>query len=127
MNPKSGMSRAFAQSMIQGMHGETLVGTLLNTLEAERYARGPVLLAIVDELCADGGLEAAADSALAILEELEAGKLSEGSSHHVFAGFDRWFKRSPRGPERRSASPAHEDSSVSHRMSTSLRRTRGGA
>ncbi len=63
--------------MIQSMHGETIVGTLLNTLEAERYARGPVLLAIVDELCASGGLEVAADAALAILEDLERGKLSE--------------------------------------------------
>lgn len=59
------------------MHGETLVDTLLNTLEAERYARGPMLLTIVDELCAGGGFEAAADAAVTILEGLEAGTLSE--------------------------------------------------
>ena len=66
-----------ARSMIQSMHGESLVETLLNTLEAERYARGPMLLTIVDELCARGGLETAADAAFTILEGLESGRLSE--------------------------------------------------
>ncbi len=56
---------------------ETLVETLLNTLKAERYVRGPLLLTIVDELCAGEGLEVAADAALEILQGLESGSLSE--------------------------------------------------
>lgn len=58
-------------------HRETLVETLLNTLRVERYVRGPLLMTIVDELCASEGLELAADAALEILQGLESGQLSE--------------------------------------------------
>ena len=54
-----------------------LVETLLNTLEAERYVRGPLLATIVDELGASGGLDLAVDEARAILERLESGDLGE--------------------------------------------------
>ncbi len=59
------------------MQRETTVETLLNTLEAERYVRGPLLLTIVDELSGREGLEGAADAARRILEGLESGELGE--------------------------------------------------
>lgn len=58
---------------------ETLVETLLNSLEVERYVRGPLLLTAVDELSASDGLEIAADAARAILEALYAGELDAQS------------------------------------------------
>jgi hypothetical protein len=63
--------------MIQSIQREAIVETLLNTLEAERYVRGPLLATIVDELSAGTGLELAADAARAILQGLEAGQLRE--------------------------------------------------
>ena len=58
--------------MIQSMQHETLVETLLNTLEAERYVRGPLLLTIVDALSAREGLEVATEAARSIEVELES-------------------------------------------------------
>jgi hypothetical protein len=55
----------------------TLVETLLNTLEAERYVRGPLLRTIVDELSCDAGLEMAAEAARAIVDCLDSGQLGE--------------------------------------------------
>jgi hypothetical protein len=63
--------------MMQSMQRGALVETLLNTLEAERYMRGPLLLTIVDELCASPGLGQAADAARRILEGLRSGDLVE--------------------------------------------------
>lgn len=63
--------------MIQSIPREAIVETLLNTLEAERYVRGPLLGTIADELSAARGLEVAADAARAILVRLEAGQLGE--------------------------------------------------
>lgn len=63
--------------MIQSIQRESLVETLLNTLEAERYVRGPLLRTIVDELTAGEGLEIAADAARDILEAYYAGHLAE--------------------------------------------------
>lgn len=64
--------------VIQSLQRTAIVETLLNTLEAERYVRGPLLATIADELSAGGeGLEAAAGAARAILERWEAGQLAE--------------------------------------------------
>jgi len=63
--------------MMQSIQRETLVETLLNTLEAERYVRGPLLLTIVDELSLSDGLAIAADAARAILEAFHGGQVSE--------------------------------------------------
>ena len=63
--------------MIQSIERATIVETLLNTLEAERYVRGPLLATIIDELSADAGLEIAAEAARAILQGLRTGKLPE--------------------------------------------------
>jgi hypothetical protein len=63
--------------MIHSIERATLVETLLNTLEAERYVRGPLLATIVDELSADAGLEIAAAAARAILDGLRSGGLVE--------------------------------------------------
>jgi hypothetical protein len=63
--------------MNHSMPHVTLVETLLNTLEAERYMRGPLLLTIVDELSADEGLELAADAAREIASGLQVGALGE--------------------------------------------------
>lgn len=63
--------------MIKSIERASLVETLLNTLEAERYVRGPLLATIVDELSADAGLEIAAEAARAILHGLRAGGFSE--------------------------------------------------
>ncbi|MDB5213657.1 MAG: hypothetical protein JWO86_1584 [Myxococcaceae bacterium] len=63
--------------MIHSIERATSVETLLNTLEAERYVRGPLLATIVDELSADAGLEIAAAAARAILDGLRAGAFGE--------------------------------------------------
>jgi hypothetical protein len=60
---------------IHKVQRQVIAETLLNTLEAERYVRGPLLLAIVDELSTSATLETAAKEARAILEALEAGRL----------------------------------------------------
>ena len=57
-----------------------MIETLLNTLEAERYFRGALLLTIADEL-KTAGLEPAADVAEALLEKVETRRISE----HEFA------------------------------------------
>jgi hypothetical protein len=63
--------------MMQSVHPMPLVETLLNTLEAERYMRGPLLRTISDELATTEGLEGAAAAAREILEGLESGGLVE--------------------------------------------------
>ncbi len=63
--------------MIQSIERATIVETLLNTLEAERYVRGPLLETIADVLSADAALEVAAEAARAILEGLRSGRLVE--------------------------------------------------
>ena len=63
--------------MIKSMQREIIVETLLNTLEAERYVRGPLLQTVVDELSCGAGLEIAAEGARAILRGLESGQLRE--------------------------------------------------
>jgi hypothetical protein len=62
--------------MMQSMRRETIVETLLNSLEAERYVRGALLSTIIDEL-RDAGLDTAAAGARALLEGLERGLLGE--------------------------------------------------
>ena len=64
-------------TMIQNIQRETILDTLLNTLEAERYVRGPLLRTIVDELSTCDGLEMAAEAARSIVERLESGALVE--------------------------------------------------
>jgi len=67
-----------AARVIPSLPRTSIVETLLNTLEAERYVRGPLLATIADELSAGGeGLEAAAGAARAILERWQAGQLAE--------------------------------------------------
>jgi hypothetical protein len=64
--------------VLQRPERTAIVETLLNTLEAERYVRGPLLATIADELSAAGeGLELAAGAARSILERWEAGQLAE--------------------------------------------------
>jgi hypothetical protein len=63
--------------MIQSIERATIVETLINTLEAERYVRAPLLATIVDELSADAELEIAAAAAKSILDGLRAGALGE--------------------------------------------------
>ena len=53
-----------------------MIETLLNTLEAERYVRGPLLLTVADELDA-AGLEAAAQVAKLLLERVEKKGISD--------------------------------------------------
>jgi hypothetical protein len=62
--------------MIHSVRRQVIAETLLNTLEAERYVRGPLLLAIVDELSSSASLERAAEEARAILAAFEAGQLA---------------------------------------------------
>jgi hypothetical protein len=62
--------------MSQDIQREKLVETLLNTLEAERYCRAPLLATIVDELTNERGLEVAACAARTLLDGLETGKLA---------------------------------------------------
>jgi len=53
-----------------------MIETLLNTLEAERYFRGALLLTIADALRIEG-LDAAAHVAEALLERVAAHRISE--------------------------------------------------
>lgn len=62
--------------MISSIQRETILETLLNTLEAERYVRGPLLATIIDELSKDADLEMAADAARGILAALRSGQLA---------------------------------------------------
>lgn len=64
--------------MIQSIQRGTIVEMLLNSLEAERYVRGPLLLNIVDELSVSDGFAPAADMARHLLSALEAGPLGDG-------------------------------------------------
>jgi hypothetical protein len=63
--------------MIQSIHCGTIVESLLNTLEAERYVRGPLLCNIVDELSVSESYAPAATLARALLAEIERGPISD--------------------------------------------------
>ena len=63
--------------MIQSIQRETIVEMLLNSLEAERYVRRPLLLNIVDELSGSDALAPAAEMARSLLSTMTTGKLSE--------------------------------------------------
>ena len=62
--------------MFKSVHQELLVDTLLNSLEAERYVRGPLLLTLVDELSA-AHLRDAAATARALLVQVETTPMSD--------------------------------------------------
>ena len=67
-----------APPVIRSIERSAIVETLLNSLEAERYVRGPLLATIADELSAAGeDLEEAAGVARSILEGWQAGRLGE--------------------------------------------------
>lgn len=63
--------------MIQSIHCGTIVEMLLNTLEAERYVRGPLLCNVVDELSASESYAPAAELARALLAEIQRGPLTD--------------------------------------------------
>lgn len=64
--------------IIPSCQRRSIVETLLNSLEAERYVRGPLLATIADELSAAGeGLEIAAGAARSLHEGWQTGKLAE--------------------------------------------------
>ena len=64
--------------VIQSIERTAIVETLLNSLEAERYVRGPLLATVVDELSASGEeLAMAAVTARGILQRWEAGQLDD--------------------------------------------------
>lgn len=63
--------------MIQSMHCGTIVEMLLNSLEAERYVRGPLLCNIVDELSGSESYAPAADLARELLVEIERGPVAD--------------------------------------------------
>lgn len=67
--------------MIQSIHRGTIVEMLLNSLEAERYVRGPLLLNIVDELSTGEAFAPAAELAKDLLGDLERGGVSERDFH----------------------------------------------
>ena len=56
----------------------TILDTLINTLEAERYMRGPLLVEVIAELRANERLAEAAELAGAILASVETGLLLIG-------------------------------------------------
>ena len=57
--------------MMHGIHREAHVETLLNSLQAERYMRGALLMTIVDELDGDAALGVAAAAARAMLNDVD--------------------------------------------------------
>jgi hypothetical protein len=56
---------------------DTIVEVLLNTLEAERYVKKPLLATIVDELATSPRMAPALGLASAILERLEGGSIRD--------------------------------------------------
>ncbi len=56
--------------MMHGIHRDSHVETLLNSLQAERYMRAALLMTIVDELDGDAALGAAAAAARAMLNDV---------------------------------------------------------
>ena len=56
--------------MMHSFHRDTLVDTLLNSLQAERYTRAPLLMTLIDELAGDAALAVAADAARAMLNDV---------------------------------------------------------
>jgi hypothetical protein len=72
--------------MIKSIPHEVVVDTLLNSLAAERYVRGPLLLTLIDELGASDALRPAADVARDVLARVEAKTLTEADfARHVDA------------------------------------------
>lgn len=67
--------------MIQSIQRGTIVEMLLNSLEAERYVRGPLLLNVVDELSASESFAPAADLARDLLVAIESGPVSDAIFH----------------------------------------------
>lgn len=63
--------------MIRSMQREKLLDTLLNTLEAERYVRGPLLLEVLDALDAAERPSPAAALARRMLHGVETGRLHD--------------------------------------------------
>jgi hypothetical protein len=63
--------------MIQSIERDVILDTLLNTLEAERYVRGPLLLSVLDELDATDRHFEAKELALSMLVSLETGRLRD--------------------------------------------------
>jgi hypothetical protein len=68
--------------MIQSIQRETIVEMLLNSLEAERYVRVPLLLNIVDELSNSERLSPASQIARDLLASLEKGSVAEAEFRH---------------------------------------------
>ena len=62
--------------MILNMQRERILDTLLNTLEAERYVRGPLLLEVLDQL-EDERLEPAAAFARRMLQGIQTGRICD--------------------------------------------------
>jgi hypothetical protein len=62
--------------MMTSIERAKLLDTLLNTLEAERYLRGPLLLEVLDALDAEE-LESAAAFARRMLQRLQTGRAAE--------------------------------------------------
>lgn len=67
--------------MIQSIHCGTIVEMLLNSLEAERYVRGPLLCNIVDELSGSESYAPAADLARSLLADIEHGPVADTVFH----------------------------------------------
>ena len=63
--------------MIESIKRETIVEMLLNSLEAERYVRAPLLLEVVDELSGTERFKIACDLAKRMLGTLEAGVMTD--------------------------------------------------
>ena len=63
--------------MIQSIHCGTIVEMLLNSLEAERYVRGPLLCNVVDELSMNESYAPAVDLARALLADIEKGPVAD--------------------------------------------------
>jgi hypothetical protein len=66
---------------MMSMHCGTIVEMLLNSLEAERYVRGPLLCNIVDELSTSDSYEPAAHLARALLAEIQRGPMNDALFH----------------------------------------------
>ena len=63
--------------MIQSIRRETIALGLLNTLETERYVRGPLLVEVIDTIASDARFAPALQTAHDLLDRLEHGRIGD--------------------------------------------------
>ena len=69
--------------MIQSIRRETIALGLLNTLESERYVRGPLLAEVIDAIVQDERFGHAVRNAYALLDRVERRAINDAEFKHA--------------------------------------------